>query len=217
MLDADALKAREKAQADAIGRWSAGAAFVADKALADALAHAQKALTDTLKATPDGRATIAKARQSRSFAAAVGHLDDLWNRLVVLVGDARMEFYHASYGYWRNHLPAEFHRSDDPEPRQSDLAKTRAAILHGMSLPGWLAGPIETAKKSLLAQLAQAASRGTAGADAADRLRAWAAQARRSIAQSAAVAINDSWTLADRRAGRDLVKPGLLHDDPTLG
>jgi hypothetical protein len=209
--------ADEAAEAKALRRAVAEArGFVRDK-VADAKAHALAALTESLKRTPEGRATAAKVKRSRSFAAAVSRLDELASILVTLGEDLRVETYRASWSHWRRVIPDDFLRRTSGEgPPQARLNRCRTALVHGFTLSSFLAGPIRKAKQSLPPALTVAGNRATASRDAGELLKAWASRTEKAITAAAISALVDGQTLADRMAGRDVIDPRYLEPDPSL-
>lgn len=184
--------------------------------IADAGAHALVALTETLKATPDGRPTLGKVKTSRSFLAARTRLIELAAELVGQVADAREAFYRDSFAWWAKHLPADVHRSTDPQPRTSDIAKVRTFVLHGMTLRNEIGIPTLSADQRMFSTLVMAGSRAARGKDSSDLIRAWAERSTRSLIEIAVTALADSSVRCDYLAGRDVLDPDLLEPDPTL-
>jgi hypothetical protein len=186
--------------------------------LDDAHAHATKALTDALKATPDGRATIARVRRSPSYAAALVRLDELGAALVMLCGDAREAEYRRAYAEWGESLPAEVLRPrlDPANPPIALVARCSALVWHGTTLQAEFRGQTDPIKRRLLAALTLAGGRAATPRGGADLLRGWRTAAEGALLRTAAAALNDSLVLADRLAGRDVIDPTRLHPDPTL-
>jgi hypothetical protein len=210
------LTARITRQSADVARVTREAGRLVKDKLADSRAHALAALTETLKDTPEGRPTIARARRSRSYLAALNRLVELQADLVELIGNAREAFYRASFAEWAALMPDGVLRSPDPEPALDRIARCRAVVWHGTTLQGQIKAPTDAARRRLLSALAVAARRDQPERDAASLLTTWGRQAEKAIGMAAALAVNDSWGLADRMSGRDVVKAELLHDDPTL-
>ncbi len=210
----DALEAKADAQAATLVRWQRMAAVAVDRAVSAAHAHAVVALTDTLKRTPDGRATIRKARQSRSYAAAIADLDSLWDKLVGpsatsldgLIRDARVEFWSEAFEAWGRLIPAEFLDAGFSGAR-TRARETRRLVLHGMELRTEIGAKVGDAKRTLLASLEQAARKSNPGRVATDILDGWRATATSALTRSASLALSDSQVAIDGIAMVDATSP----------
>lgn len=222
MSDLDALDARERALEGLLAQWRAGILDLMRVKLADAEAHATKALTDALKATPDGRATIRRANQSPSYQAAVNRLDEL---LAILAGPSRASlegrlrnaaqaFYAASYASWRRFIPDELWARPDGVPTAAELAHSRRLVVHGVDLRTELEGPFEQAGRRLLAVLAQAGARSTPEHVASDLVTTWRRQTEGGFAALLSRVLSDWQKAADTQAGRDLVHPDWHDTSP---
>lgn len=220
----DPLEAKAKAQAATLDRWQRMASTAVAKAVDAAHAHAVVALTDTLKRTADGRATIRKARQSPSYQAALNRLDELWDALVgpsatSLNGSiraARSEFYKEATTEWFERLPKEFLR-DGIELRRAEDARAndmRRLVLHGMELRTEIGAKIGDAKRNLLASIERAARRSVQGHVATDILETWKATAKSALTRSAVVALSDSQVAIDGIAALDVVRPEFRPVNP---
>ena len=170
--------------------------------LADAEAHARKAVTETLRAAPDGRPTARVATRNPSFQAANARLDDLLSSLAGprrdslegLLRDARADFYREAFEDWRPHLDEDTHRTD-AGPTQEGERIARGAIVHGYELHHELEGIFEQSKRSLFAVVNAAGRRGspTGRRDAArDLFATWRTQAATSLARRCESVLADS-------------------------
>ena len=184
--------------------------------LADAAAHASKALTDTVDQTTEGRPTAAKLRASRSYQAALNRLTELHDQLTGLVEKCRVETYSEAYAFWWAYHDPDTRRSASPDPSQANIERCRTTVLHGYTVREFLAGAIGRASTQLLPRLVVSGNRQVGSREAALAIKAWQQTATSTITSNAITALVDSQTLADRRAGRDAIKRDLLHDDPTL-
>lgn len=193
--------------------------------VADAAAHARSALTGTLIDAPDGRATLARARRSRSLRAASARLDELATDLAgpsvrSLDGTIRDAWEALFLSSW-SHARSEAHPDDldprRPRPSASNLSSARRIVLEGLDARGLVAGPIEAARRKLAARVVALASPTRSGADRSDALRGWRAEAERSITSAAALAIFTGAYRLDAMAARLVLRPELLYDDPTMG
>ena len=196
--------------------WEGKLLSVVGSKVADAHAHASKALTDTLKATPDGRPSLIQLNRSPSFKAALARLDELWTALagpsVTSLGgavrDARESLFRAACDLWFPLIPEEYRARHAAEPSLASCRAVRAAALHGYDPRQVLEGPIRAAQRGLKAALEQAGRRSAPGHVEDDLLRAWRGRAAAAIGQTVKTLLNDSVEHADTEAGRD-----LIHDD----
>lgn len=206
------------------GSWARQATAIIDRKIDDAEAHALAALTKSLKETDDGRRTHLAARRGRSFQAGVSRLSELHDRLAGpsadslsgLVLDARVAFYRLSLRLYWESLPASVTRPGITSPTEAALVRVRRTLLHGTTMRIELGTPIVAAKRNLLAAVNLSASKGSTKSAAADLIGTWARQSRDALRAATHRALNDSLTLADRMAGRDVLDPEILADDPTL-
>lgn len=215
-LTAEILAERQVARERRLATARAMLAAKIRAGVENAAAHARNALTETLRETPDGRATAAKVRRSRSYHAALARLDELRDAVVVFAEVVRGAEYRRAWRFWRGHLPADSLRPGADDAPEANLRRCRAAMLHGMTTRQEIEGRILPYRRRLLAALTVAGGRATRKADAADLIAQWAKGATDGIAATADAMLNDSFVLADRLAGRDVVRPELLDPDPSL-
>lgn len=212
----------EEAQARSLRPWLARALEAIEAKVDDARAHGVKAVTETLKQTPDGRATLRKAAGSRSLQAAQSRLDELWSLLCGasaasldgLLRDARESFYIESFERWKPFIPSELWMASDPQPTQANIRLVRAMPVHGYELRHEFEVPIRRAKASLRAGVTQAGRRSTPDSISTDLINGWAETARQSLFRVAQSALSDGQKLAETLAGRDLVHPDYLDESP---
>jgi hypothetical protein len=184
--------------------------------IADAGAHASKALTDTLDATAEGRPTAAKVRRSASYQAAISRLDELLDSLVKIVESCRVDTYAQAYGFWFDYHAHKMRRGSDSTPPRPLVERCRTTMIHGYTVRRFLQGPLDRASTQLLPTLTVAGNRAVSTRDAKDSIRRWQETNASAIMKNAVAAVIDSQTMSDRRAGRDTIKRELLHDDPQL-
>lgn len=202
--------------------WQRKAAGLITAKMDDAEAHANKALTDTLKTKPDGRPTLRHASRSPSYKAALARLDELLEKLAGpsrasldgLVRDAREAFWRASFDRWKPVIPAELWRSTDPQTTNAEATEARRIVLHGLDVRDELQGPIGAAQRKLLAVLTQAGSRSTPERIADDLLSTWRKQAESAIVGVTGRALSDSEVRLDVLAGRAVVADRYLEAEP---
>jgi hypothetical protein len=195
--------------------WVRAAHALVVTKMADAAAHAERALTATLLATPDGRPTLRRAARSRSFRTALKRLDELdaaltgprTNSLTGLLRDARETFYRDAFELWKPHLDPALHYADRG-PTQEGAARARGFLVFGLDLYQDLAGPLDDARRSLSGAIATAGRRAAAGRQGAALLALWQRNST-SLLQarvSTVLAVNQRalfWEI-----GHDLAKPG---------
>ncbi|CAB4130743.1 hypothetical protein UFOVP124_28 [uncultured Caudovirales phage] len=184
--------------------------------VADAGAHASKALTDALDATPEGRPTAARVRRSPSYQASLVRLDELLDSLASTVEECRTVTYADSYRFWWNYHAENMRRSTTPDAPKGLMDRCRTTMIHGYPVRKFLQGPINRAAAGLLPMLTVAGNRATSAQSATQAIRLWQERSASAIVQNAITALVDSQTMADRRAGRDAIRRDMLHDDPEL-
>lgn len=183
----------------------------------DARAHALAALTETLRATPEGRPTAARLRRNRSYLAAKARLDELLAELVADGERIRVETYRESWAFWRASLPSEVLRPARGGEAPGELVERCRSMLWNGSTVGQFLGPaVRRAQRTLLPALVVAGNRATGLRPGRDLARRWSASAEGQIVAAAKAVLVDGQTLADRLAGRDVILPELLDDDPSL-
>jgi hypothetical protein len=190
--------------------WIADAAKAIRSKLADAQAHAEKALTDTLKSTPDGRKTRRKASSSPSYAAAINRLDELADDLLKLTRRARETFYRTAHATYAPAIPPALLVSPDPKPTLRNVARFVAILIHGNELRDDLATPIERYKSALLPTLTLAGREAESGRTATDRIKGWRTKAEAALNGTVRTALSDSQMAATTEAGRDLIHPKFI-------
>mgnify|MGYP000327653170 CR=1 FL=1 len=201
--------------------WSRAIVPTVESKIEDAHAHAERAVTQSLKATADGRPTARKANRSTSFQAALSRLDELldWlagpsaNSLRGRVRDAREAFYKRAFALHKPLIPKELYISLEPEPTFANLRLIRGALIHGLDLRKELDGPIATAKRQLTAAVALAGQRATSGAASSEILETWYRQSLASIRTAVLRVLSDSVEFADTEAGTDLIHPDYLETE----
>lgn len=190
--------------------------------LDDAKAHAVNAVTQTLKDTPDGRATIQKVKRSSSYRAALARLDELLDILAGpssrsldgLMRAAREDFYTDAFRLWRTLIDESLWRSKDRHVSQDGISVVRGLPIHGLDVRDELRGRFDRIKRHLAAALAVAGGRSTPGDVATQAIDTWHKQSVASLALAVRLALSDGQVAADTQAARDLVHPDHLDDTP---
>ena len=201
-------------------QWQASLLPRVEAKVADAAAHAQKAVTDTLKNTTDGRASILKINASPSYKAALSRLDELWiwlagageTSLKGKVRDAREQFYRQAAQLFFPLIPAELRSRRDPEPTAAQVRTIRAAAVHGYDPRNELAGPINAAKHRLKAAVEVAGRQAQDSALGAKPIDQWERQTTRSLSQVVITLLNDSVEYCDTMAGRELIAEEFIEE-----
>lgn len=182
---------------------------------ADAAAHAAKAITDTLRRTPDGRATDRRAIKSPSFQAAMSRLDELASLLSGpsvhsldgLIRDARESFYRDSFELWKKIIPAATWVSADAQPTQIGVARVRGVPIHGVDVRVEVVSAIGSAKDDLRRAVNSAATTDPVRSLANDRLATWKRMKGDSLVRGIVLELSDSNVVANTQAAIDLVHP----------
>jgi hypothetical protein len=185
--------------------------------VADAAAHALKALTLSLDQTPEGRPTAAKVKRSPSYQASIARLTELRDELHALAERSRVETYTAAWAFWRSELPAEvLAPSRGSAPPAALVTRARTMLTHGRTLRESLTAATDRAAKQLGPALTVAGNRATNSREANDAIRRWASASEGAIVAAFLAVVVDGQTTADRLAGRDVIRPELLLPDPSL-
>jgi len=200
--------------------WHRAAVKLVSGLLADARAHAVKAVTESLKATPDGRASAAVVRRNPSFLAALARLDELWaaiggptvNSITGLVQDCAEACYRDAIPFWRRGVPEEFLRKGEL-PTQAQAAYVRGLLWFGLPIRMAFAPALARARHDLAAAIGAAGS--TVGDPTA--LRTWETQQRTRLIQYLGLALNDADQRADSQAMRDVIDPKYLTKESLHG
>lgn len=179
----------------------------------NAAAHALNAITETLRRTPDGRATDRKAVRSRSFVAAIAQLDGLVSELAGpssssldgLIRDAREAFYRDSFGMWKGVIPEATWVSPDAQPTMIGVARMRGVHIHGADVRIDIASAIGTAKDDLRRSVNAAAGTDSLRSSAGDRLATWKRMKGDSLVRAVSLELSDSDMIAHTQSGIDLV------------
>lgn len=211
------MEAKARAEDAAVAaRWREAAATV-ERGTAAAGDHALAALTGSLKAEPDGRRTLAKARRSRSYAAAEARLTELGADLVGMVRSAREQFYRDAYDHWSRVMPTEFLKAVPPVPTARELSAVRGFPIGGTTVAAEFGALVAGARRRLLAALTRASARGRPASVAVDAVRAWRAREAGTLASAARRALSDSQVFADTAAGWHVARPDLRLGESPLG
>lgn len=201
--------------------WEAKLLPVVKGKVADAHAHAVKALTDALRNTDDGRASILRLNGSPSLKAAYNRIDELREWLagpseVSLKGqlrDYREAAYRLAAELWLPMVPPEYRSRNDHPPTKAEIRMVRAFPVHGYDLKRVLDGPTDTAKRELKAAAERAARRGTTDRNAADTLAGWESRTVGSLSRTVVTLLNDSTEHADTTAGQALIHPDFIEGE----
>jgi len=192
--------------------WHHKAIRMASAKLADARAHAESAVTETLKKTPDGRASIALIRSNPSYKAALNRLDELWvaiagpsvTSLNGLIHDVAEACYRDAVEFWRERTPKKF-QSPDRGITASQVQYVRGLLWYGKTICDAFEPVIMRAKSDLAAAIGAAGS--------ADRdnlaLKTWETKQQSVIAKRIDLAINDADQRSDLQAMRDVFDPAI--------
>lgn len=177
--------------------------------------HAENAVTQTLKRTPDGRATAARIRMHPSFKAALRRLAELQDEiggpsvtsLSGMVQDATEAFYRDARKWHANDVPDEYQGS-------SAITDAQVAYVRGLL---WYHKPIRTAfqpkfltiRNDLIASLGAAGTSDATKRDGTMALKTWEQNARFRLGQQLGAAMADMNVAADRQAMKDTMHPDL--------
>ena len=202
--------------------WSNRVSARVESKVADAHAHASKAVTDALRAEADGRATVRRANRSPSLRAGLARLDELLTDLTGpssrsldgVLRDARQAFYLDSVAFWLPRVPETLLVRPGAGPTASGVADARRLVLHGYDPRREIGGPVHDAQHRLTPAVVLAGSRSTSTKAGVDLLDAWERSTRESITRACLLALGDDRVALARIAGRDLIHPDHLDDNP---
>lgn len=196
--------------------------LIADR-VDDAHAHAVKTLTQAAIDESAGRPTLRRIDWSRSFEAASSRLDELLDALAGpsttsrkgIIRDGFETAYRDCYAHYRLTLdPAVL--AGSPEPTKAQIVKARTVVVLGYDARAYLVPVVNAAESRLKALLASLANPGRSKADRTDQLAAWASRTTDGLTTAATIYLKTGSFYLDRIAGRDTIRPELLHDDPTI-
>jgi hypothetical protein len=206
-----------------LSRWIERLGRIIKLKVHDAEAHLGNAATEVLKQTPDGRSTLLKSRNGRSYVAAMTRLDELLTALCGpsmrsldgLVRDAREEFYRLEFAEWLPHVSDDVRvKSGKPTLKQVDYV--RGLVLHGVELRHEIELPIDRSKRLAASALVLASRQGSTSQQTAGAIRLWARNAHNRISSAVATALSDSQMAVDTLASRDVVQPEYLDNTPVV-
>jgi hypothetical protein len=183
-----------------------GVALVSAK-LADARAHAEKAVSDTLRQTPDGRASMSQIRQNPSFKAALSRLDELHTALAGpsvtsisgLVHDVAEHAYIDSRDLWWDQIDPDY-RAPSKEPTEAQKNNVRGLLWYGLPVRQGFKTQFQAAHNNLLIALSAAGSTQATNRDGFVALRGWEEKTKASLMSRLGAALVDANVRGDREA-----------------
>lgn len=195
-------------------RWLKGADELIGDCFDDARSHAERACTEALKNTTDGRPTAIKARTSRSLLAAEKKLrlllTALTGRSVVsldgCIQHAREDFYVDSYPIWWGATEPEF-RASSPDPTEASIRAIRASLWNGSLLRPAFETVVDSAISSLRASVTQASLSEITWKTSTQILDTWESNRRATVFASVRLCLSASDKQADRQAMMDAIAP----------
>jgi hypothetical protein len=210
-IDIDAMEQRHIARLEP---WVKRGVVLVSGKLADARAHAEKAVTDTLRQTPDGRASVARIRQNPSFQAALTRLDELHTALAGssvtsisgLVHDVAEHAYVDSRDLWWEQIDPDY-RAPSKEPTNEQKANARGLLWYGLPVRQGFKTQFQAAHNNLLIALSAAGSIQATNRDGFTALRTWEEKTKASILSRLGAALVDANVRADREAMKHTIHP----------
>lgn len=213
-VDPAALAVKDRRRAAMLDKAKADLVETLDDRFDDAVAHAMNAMTKTAKDAAEGRPTVASIRQNRSHEAARKRLIELAKIIAEAVVSARRAFFSDAAVQWRNVLAEELLR---PAPHIAGMVAAAAdELYHGRPIRDECLIQAGRAADDMERALVLASSRATDRADEAELIHRWADRWRLALKQLAAGMLDDAAYRCDYLAGRAVVRPGLLHPDPSI-
>lgn len=200
--------------------WATKAVQLVSRKISDTRAHAERAVTETLKATPDGRPSLALIRRNPSFKASLNRLDELWaeiggpsvTAISGLAHDATEAFYEDARDYWFGEVP-DGYRVKSREATKSQLLYVRGLLWFGQPIRQDFAPQFKRLHNTLSAALGAAGSHSDVDQPQITSLRTWESQSRATLIQRLGLALNDANQRADLQAMKDSILP-QYHDKP---
>jgi hypothetical protein len=222
-LAASALDAKALARDALVRHWDGRCLARIQRGLDDAEAHARTGVTDALRRAPEGRATVRRARRSRSTQAALTRLPELRDALAGpsvdsldgLIRDGWQAALEQSFDRWTLILPRESVRSS-PWPTAAELRAIRRHVIDGLELRQEIGAPIERIARQLLAAIAQAGSRMTPATAGLDGIGAWRRRSEGVLWSACDLALRHGAVFADAAAGYLVLRPELRAGEPPL-
>lgn len=209
------LDRMEAALAKRLLPWIDRASSAIIVAVEDAQAHGEKAVTDTLRGTEDGRSSARRITRSPSYLAAVRRLNDLQAALIGpsvdslegLIRDARAAFYADSIALWTPHIDIEFRVTPELAPTEAGERLMRGAIVHGYDLSREIGPAIQQTKDHLFVALNKLGRRNTPGEAVGPLMKLWADMSRDRLIRKVSQVLSDSDKAAHEATGWLLIKP----------
>jgi hypothetical protein len=174
------------------------------------------AITETLRNTPDGRATARKATNSPSYVAATKRLHELADALAGpsktslegLIRDARADFYREAFKLWTPIIPENL-RNPKATPTQKGEDAARGAIILGRDPRLDLVGLADDSERSLFAAVNLAGRKSANDRLVKDLLDTWRDRVAQRFVNQVAMMLSDSDTSIHYVVGRLMIKPEL--------
>jgi len=206
----------EKARLDIVTPWVKRAERKIVPAVANAAAHAEKALTRSAIDAANGRQTWRTLNGQRSHKAAQDRLDELCEWLVGktavglegLVQDARVDFYRRAFGQWRIMIPPEI-LDANAKPKSQCEDSVRGLTIFGLSPYQTLEPTFATAKRNLMVTLNAAASESMSPKQRSEALDSWQSRASQAIYQKTASLLSNSEVAIATMVGHEMIRPEL--------
>lgn len=204
----------EKRYTDRVQPWIAKGVKLVSSKLDDARAHAEKAVTDTLRSTRDGRPSLAMVRANPSYRAALRRLDELWEMiggpsvtsLQGFVQDASVAFYEDAREHWWDLIDPDF-RVATNAITDAQRNHVRGLLWHGLPIRQDFEPVMRRTRNSLVAALHLAGSTTATKQTGYMAIHTWHDQATSRLMSRIGLAISDANVRADQQAMRDTISP----------
>jgi hypothetical protein len=165
----------------------------------DAAAHAENAITRTLRETRDGRPSLRRVTASPSYRAAASRLDELRISLVGpaagslrgVLRDAREAFYCHAFDAWRPYASAP-HYKQDVGPSQEGINTVRGAPIHGRAMEHDISPLIVGAKRDLLTAVGRGGHSEADEQTGVDLIESWRRRVTDTLGARCAALLSDS-------------------------
>lgn len=205
-----------------LAKWTKACRSQAERKLADARSHAEKAVTDGLKSTKDGRSSLLRINASPSFKAALARLGELLETLAGpsetslagMIRDARAAMYAAACEEHFAAIPAKYRSRRTAAPPVQSVNEARAATPHGLDVRSELLPTFRRLETNLKAAIERAGRKMATQEYAMGMIDQWHSDASRLMLKQVDVILDDSLVWCDYWAWSDLVHPDYVDNSP---
>lgn len=203
-------------------KWSKTCHSQVTRKLDDARSHAEKAVTDALRSTKDGRSSLLRINASPSYQAALARLDELLTALagpsetslVGLIRDARAAMYGGACEAHFASIPPKYRSRRTASPPDKHANEARAATPHGLDVRAELSPTFRRLETNLKAAIERSGRKLASREYAIGMIDQWHDIASRMLSKQVDGILGDSMIWCDYWAWSDLVHPDYVDNSP---